>query len=488
MKSFFILVNFCFITILLIQKGLGSSEIDPEHLKYDADFISKTLQEYIDESVSPCDDFYQFTCGKWLQNKKLKEESNDIDSSSLIEYRFGTFLSGFINGDYNDQSKALNKLYKMLTLCWLESEERYDDICGKQVLSFATFGFVSFYLNKKINKEKIMLEYDALQKIFIQVKNEFKLVVEERKDLLDDESKEKILDKIQRLSFFTEFSDLALDNELMEQCYDFFTFNENESLEQMFENIKNYDSFIPDSATIKNRCKFVMSKKNAFYINANIMENAHYLQNENVIVIQPVFIKEPRFSLRYPNSFNYGSLGFVIGHEIVHGFDNIGVNHNINGTEKFKLLTENSEVKFNEATNCFEKQYNTTKEETTGINLNGFLTLGENIADNAGIKIAHKAYLKYLEKIGGEEPKIPGFEKYTGEQLFFINFARSLCHYTNNTNIIEAQLKSDHLPHKSRVMLTLANYKPFSNIFKCNSGTRMNPKDKCELWRMYKNF
>uniref|UniRef100_A0A0K0FEN7 Phosphate-regulating neutral endopeptidase (inferred by orthology to a human protein) n=1 Tax=Strongyloides venezuelensis TaxID=75913 RepID=A0A0K0FEN7_STRVS len=114
---------------------------------------------------------------------------------------------------------------------------------------------------------------------------------------------------------------------------------------------------------------------------------------------------------------------------------------------------ENSEKKIK----CFVKQYGGQKECVSKLNVNGTLRLSENIADNGELKIAHRAYTKYLHCIGGEESKVPGFEKFNNELLFFISFGRTFCEYKSKENFKD-QIKTDsHTPAEIRISVALTN-------------------------------
>lgn len=112
--------------------------------------------------------------------------------------------------------------------------------------------------------------------------------------------------------------------------------------------------------------------------------------------------------------------------------------------------------------------------------MNGNLTLGENIADNGGLKAAYHAYLD-LEKTLKPQEQLPGLNL-THRQLFFIAFAQVWCSsITKEATELHIE-KESHSPPKFRVIGSLSNLKEFSDEFKCKPGSRMNPKDKCEVW------
>ena len=108
-------------------------------------------------------------------------------------------------------------------------------------------------------------------------------------------------------------------------------------------------------------------------------------------------------------------------------------------------------------------------------------TQGENIADNGGLRQAFRAYKLFVEA-NGAEPKLPGLEKFTAEQLFFLSYANSWC--SNETpEELENQVKVDmHTPNRFRVIGSLSNNEDFIREFKCPAGSAMNRKKKCVVW------
>lgn len=115
-----------------------------------------------------------------------------------------------------------------------------------------------------------------------------------------------------------------------------------------------------------------------------------------------------------------------------------------------------------------------------GKNINGNQTLGENIADNGGLKAAFHAYLDVM-KNKPEPPKLPGIPL-NHRQLFFVAFAQVWCStVTKEANNLQLE-KDPHSPAKYRVIGSLSNLKEFSDEFQCKPGSNMNPKKKCEVW------
>lgn len=112
--------------------------------------------------------------------------------------------------------------------------------------------------------------------------------------------------------------------------------------------------------------------------------------------------------------------------------------------------------------------------------INGAISVGENIADNGGIKQAYAGYQAWVQR-NGEEKKLPGL-KYTPNQLFWISAANNWCSKIRPQQMVEAISMGVHSPGEYRVRGTFANLEQFSKDFSCPVGSRMNPPTKCNVW------
>jgi predicted metalloendopeptidase len=206
--------------------------------------------------------------------------------------------------------------------------------------------------------------------------------------------------------------------------------------------------------------------------------NAYYNPLNNEMVFPAGILQPPFFLKDYPAAMNYGGIGMVMGHELTHGFDDQGRKFDAQG--KLKEWWEPSvSTKFEERAACIDKQY-AGYEVQPGLKLNGKLTLGENIADNGGIKQAYSAYKAYeASHPGAEKPAVEGL---TNDQLFFVAFAQTWCSLA--TPEIERVLVTvdPHSPPRFRVTGPLVNYPQFAETFQCAAGSAMHPATTCEVW------
>jgi predicted metalloendopeptidase len=205
--------------------------------------------------------------------------------------------------------------------------------------------------------------------------------------------------------------------------------------------------------------------------------NAYYNPSVNEIVFPAGQLQPPAFNPAADDAFNYGSAGATIGHEISHGFDDQGSQYDSDGNLR-DWWTPEDHAKFKAKTEMLIKEYDAF-EPVPGFHVNGALTLGENIADIAGIEIAYKAYLASLN--GRPPPIVDGL---TADQRFYIGFAQSWLGKRRDESII-AQVKSDpHSPEKYRTNGVVVHMPSFYSAFSVTSGDKMYraPEERVTLW------
>ncbi|KAF9191517.1 hypothetical protein BGZ51_007231 [Haplosporangium sp. Z 767] len=209
--------------------------------------------------------------------------------------------------------------------------------------------------------------------------------------------------------------------------------------------------------------------------------NAYYDPTQNEVVFPAGILQPPFFHVENQDYLNYGAIGSVAGHEVGHAFDNNGGKYDASG--RFSNWWTNSTLTaFNEKAQCFVDQYSKfTLPGPDGktLHVDGQLTLGENIADNGGIKKSFEAWsARYQSDATGKTYNnhvLPGLEAYTPEQLFFIQFARLYCSKMTPELTQRIILGDPHTPAVFRVNGVVQNSEYFATAFKCQPGTPMNP-------------
>jgi putative endopeptidase len=207
--------------------------------------------------------------------------------------------------------------------------------------------------------------------------------------------------------------------------------------------------------------------------------NAYYMPSQNNINFPAGILQPPFYDVAKDPAVNFGGIGVVIGHEMTHGFDDQGSKYDLHGSVR-QWWTEADKSQFEERTGCEVKEYSSF-QVADGQKLNGKLTLGENTADNGGIRIAYQALMTTLAQEGGNA-MTKEIDGYTPEQRFFLAFGQVWC---ENTTEQAARVRAKTDPHSSgewRTKGTVQNFDEFGKAFGCKVGQPMMPTNSCRVW------
>lgn len=205
--------------------------------------------------------------------------------------------------------------------------------------------------------------------------------------------------------------------------------------------------------------------------------NAYNGGLENKIVFPAGILQAPYFSETVDDAVNYGAIGAVIGHEITHGFDDQGRKIDASGAVR-DWWTKEDAARFDAQAKGFGAQY-ATYEAAPGAFINPDLTMGENLADLAGLEVAYDAYHRSLN--GKEAPVIDGL---TGDQRFFLAFAQAWRDKARE-DATKQQVASDpHSPARWRIIGPLRNVDAWYRAFNVAPGTKyyLKPEDRTRIW------
>jgi putative endopeptidase len=205
--------------------------------------------------------------------------------------------------------------------------------------------------------------------------------------------------------------------------------------------------------------------------------NAYYNSRQNEIVFPAAILQPPFFNSNADDAVNYGGIGAVIGHEISHGFDDSGSQSDGDGNLRDWWTKEDKE-NFKKITGALVEQYN-AYSPVPGYNVNGALTLGENIADNSGLAIAYKAYQISLK--GKPAPVLDG---YTGNQRVFMGWAQVWRGKAREAEAIRLIATDSHSPAAVRGNAPLTNLNEFYQAFGVKEGDKMfvAPEKRITIW------
>jgi putative endopeptidase len=207
--------------------------------------------------------------------------------------------------------------------------------------------------------------------------------------------------------------------------------------------------------------------------------NAYYNPSMNDINFPAGILQSPLFDPSAPDAQNYGHIGAIVGHELTHGFDDQGRQFDGNGNLSDWWTAEDGK-KFDAMTDCEVKEYGnfTAVDE---VKVNGKLTLGENTADNGGLRLAYMALLADAQR-KGFDMNAKDATGFTPAQQFFLAHGQSWCGSTRPEQL-RLQVQTDpHSPRDFRIIGVVENMPEFGQAFGCKVGQPMMPANACRVW------
>ncbi len=193
----------------------------------------------------------------------------------------------------------------------------------------------------------------------------------------------------------------------------------------------------------------------------------------NEVVFTAGILQPPFFDPHMDDAVNFGLAAAVMGHELSHAFDDSG--HKFDGLGNMRnWWTAEDAAHYNERAACFVRQYS-AYTVVDDVKVNGQLTLGENIADNGGLQLAHIAF-------AGQPPSNAPIDGYTPEQRFFLAWAQWRCMNITDERARELARDDPHSPGKFRVNGVVSNMPAFAQAYKCKKGDKMVNPNPCRIW------
>jgi endothelin-converting enzyme/putative endopeptidase len=203
--------------------------------------------------------------------------------------------------------------------------------------------------------------------------------------------------------------------------------------------------------------------------------NAYYDPQQNNINFPAGILQPPFYDNKMDDAVNYGAIGSVIGHELTHGFDDEGRQFDAKGNLRDWWTADDAEA-FTQRADCIVQQYG-NYSPLDDVKLNGKLTLGENTADNGGLRLA---YMALMDKLGGKEP--PPRDGFTAAQRFFLGWGQVWCQNVR-TEAARMRAQTDpHSPGNFRVNGVVSNMPEFAKAFACRTGQPMVRGPACRVW------
>lgn len=205
--------------------------------------------------------------------------------------------------------------------------------------------------------------------------------------------------------------------------------------------------------------------------------NAYYSPLQNNINFPAGILQPPFYNNSADMAVNFGAIGAVIGHELTHGFDDQGRQFDADGNLR-DWWTAQDAAEFKKRVACISNEYSGFSP-VPGVNLNGKLTLGENGADNAGIRLAFMAMTNAIQKGMVSNQPLDGF---TPQQRFYLGYAQVWCQNVRPEAARQRAFTDPHSPGRFRVDGVVQNNPSFASAFGCSAGQPMVSANACRVW------
>ncbi|XP_065645197.1 endothelin-converting enzyme 2 isoform X2 [Hydra vulgaris] len=397
----------------------------------------------------------------------LVKEINETEPSVLSNYMAWRMVKDMVPFLSEDFTNAYNKFRSELTGSTIIKSR--EDICYKYTDEILGPLMGALFIRNKFSPED-KSEVEEMMHLIIKAFERNAETV----DWISQQTIKSVKEKAEAAVIKVGYPDYLYNETQFKKRYEEIEIQPN----TFFDNVASIDKF-SNRRTFKKLDNPVDPHQ---WVSVPHMANAFYVVTKNEIVIPAGILQPPFFyGEPIPRSISYGAIGHVLGHELTHGFDTLGRRFNKQGEliQKRTKWSELSIKKFENRTKCLLKQFNRYKVGDK-LHIDGKNTLGENIADGGGVKMAYMAYKTWVEE-HGEEYVLPYLNK-TNMQLFFIGYAQKECH-RSTAKAIEDAIKDDvHAPSMFRIIGTLSNSEHFAKAFNCKANATMNPAEKCEVW------
>ncbi|XP_061180117.1 endothelin-converting enzyme 1-like [Saccostrea echinata] len=297
---------------------------------------------------------------------------------------------------------------------------------------------------------------------------------------MDDATKAKAKDKMKGSLDKLGYPDFMMNDAAMDNLYSSLQVDQFD----YFGNLLSVNKFIQKSWNKKLKNHVNKQEEWVYRTYDTFMS---YYNPWNELLVPAGLLQFPFYDYTLPHFMNFGSMGSVIAHHLVHGIDHSGGYYNVEGV--FEDWWSNQTTnKWIEAKRCVENYYN---NQTMGpftipgqtipltVKVNGVRWAAEAMAETSGVQIAYKAYKKWVQKNGGEK-MAPGLGL-TNDQMFFVSYAQASC-YNRNDNVAYYNAVRGTVSEDIRTNSALSQIKEFSTAFNCPAKTPMNAEVKCSMY------
>nr|XP_031825589.1 neprilysin-3-like [Nomia melanderi] len=398
--------------------------------------------------------------------KGLRQLLDNTPSRIIVNYIHWNFINRAIKGTTQEMRDFYYNWYTNEERSEKRSMQCIEDLEAKYCLGYE---YVKRYFSDKWLQAALDMISDIQKEVEYRV---------EESTWMDDATKEYILDKLVYMKALIGYPPQYRNATIMQNHFRGLSISKSH-----YENMlgvmryKKRDNLRSLNTT--------MDVSNEAFIDPLVV-NAFYIPGLNLFEITAADFQSPMYGPNQPWYTNFGILGFIMAHEVNHGFDDSGRMFDKHG-EFAEWLSAMAEA-YEDRADCFREQYtkySVEQNRTANIQIEdyGSQTSGENIADTMGLQAVFGAYQRRLRKCKVPDPMLPGLQNFTNNQMFFLSAANVWC-TTYDMEKLKGRLKHDpHSPGPLRVIGSLSNSEDFAKAYNCPEGSFMNPKKKCNIWK-----
>uniref|UniRef100_A0A3B4FID1 Neprilysin n=1 Tax=Pundamilia nyererei TaxID=303518 RepID=A0A3B4FID1_9CICH len=414
--------------------------LEVESQLFDWSYFTAKIMNTVNISVPDTEKVINYSPNYYRRLNLILAKYTKRDLQNYMVWRFAMNMVVGLSRAYRDTRKAFRKALSGTT-----SEAAVWRQCALYVNNNLENAVGRLYVQEAFSEKSKELMIKGIREVFISNLDDL--------TWMDAETKKAAEEKARAIRERIGYSDNIMDGEYLNNEYKDLSY----SAEEYFENILQNLEYVQKKRLRKLRVK--VNKEE--WVTGAAVVNAFYSSSKNQIVFPAGILQPPFFSKGQAKSLNYGGIGMVIGHEITHGFDDNGRNYDKDGDLK-DWWTPDSTQRFLELSKCIVDQYgNFSWDLASGLHLNGNNTLGENIADNGGIRQAYQ---------------VMSLEKKREREKFCLRGPLAIVISVNSIKV------DVHSPGKFRVLGSLQNFPEFAKAFNCNKSSYMVPDNICRVW------
>lgn len=401
-------------------------------------------------------------CNKYMEG--LASLLDETPAETIVNYIHWNYVSKLLI----TTTKKMTELFDNWTTNGKSKEEDRAEQCVQQIemQDVVAYKYVQKHFSGKIKTLALDMIDDIQKEVEYQIKEA---------SWMNEETKDFILDKLVYMKRLVGYPDWYENSTIVRKYFRGLTVGPS-----YYENVLSYIRYVNWK---KLRTYVDQPEVDEWFISPMVL-NAFFMPTENSITVTAADFQNPFFAVNRPQSINYGIVGSIMAHEVNHGFDDSG--HLYDKSGKAVEWLSAMAAAYNKRAECFVDQFNKYSIlESTNLTIEdyGNQTAGENIADTMGLQSVFRAYQRRQRECGKVDPLLPGLEKYTNEQLFFLSFANVWCEAIADPEEAALRAKFDvHSPGRLRVIGSVSNSEDFAKAFNCPVGSPMNPKKKCNIW------